>query len=165
MQDSVEDPSYEKLLRQLLSTYAVDFVFEEAQALGPTLGERIALEVLGPDRYEDVDPAKSVWESLGIQETWKGYFIGELDIENQVWPHALEQIMAAHDKREQMWLKAIRDRRDFDSGLMICGDHHHFSFSFRLIQESINVRSFSYMPTIHESRILWPKVQKNPRNV
>jgi hypothetical protein len=165
MPESLEDPDYETLLRQLLSTYKVDFIFEEAQALGPTLGEKVAVEKLGPDRYEDVDPAKSAWESLGIVETCKGYFIGEPDLKNQVWPHAVEQIMAAHDKREQMWLQSILDRSDFENALMICGDHHLFSFSFRLIQMSFDVRAFSYMPIIYEGHILLPKIQKTTRNV
>lgn len=160
--DSIKDPDYKQLLGQLLLHSNIDFIFEEAQALGPTLAEQIALEVLGPDRYEDVDPPKSAWGSLGIQETCKGFFIGELDFENQVWPYALEQTVLAHEKREQVWLAAILNRPSFESALMVCGCHHLLSFSFRFLQKNFQVKAFSYMPTIYDGCILRPKVQKTP---
>lgn len=158
--DSIKDPDYKQLLGQLLLHSNIDFIFEEAQALGPTLAEQIALEVLGPDRYEDVDPPKSAWGSLGIQETCKGFFIGELDFENQVWPYALEQTVLAHEKREQVWLAAILNRPSFESALMVCGCH----YLLRLSLAAKELSGEGFLVHAYHLRWLHPKAEgsKNP---
>ena len=37
---NIEDPDYETLVAQLCREYAVDFIFEEASGLGPTIAEK-----------------------------------------------------------------------------------------------------------------------------
>jgi hypothetical protein len=43
---NVHDPMYVALLNKLMVSESVDFIFEEASGLGPTIAEKLALERL-----------------------------------------------------------------------------------------------------------------------
>ena len=55
---NVHDPVYVALLEKLMLSEGVDFIFEEASGLGPTIAEKLALERLPFGHYVDIDPAK-----------------------------------------------------------------------------------------------------------
>ena len=50
---------YVALLNKLMISEGVDFIFEEASGLGPTIAEKLALEQLAFGHYVDIDPARN----------------------------------------------------------------------------------------------------------
>jgi hypothetical protein len=63
----VDDPHFNTLLNMLVAEDGIDFIFEEATALGPTTAEKIA-RTWGTDRYLDVDPPRDERWKFGIPE-------------------------------------------------------------------------------------------------
>src|SRR6201998_2021017 len=55
---NVDDLAYVELLNKLIISEEVDFIFEEASGLGPTIAEKVALEKLAFGHYVDIDPAR-----------------------------------------------------------------------------------------------------------
>jgi hypothetical protein len=143
---NIEDPDYETLVAQLCREYAVDFIFEEASGLGPTIAEKFALATIGPHRYKDIDPSAADRKRLGISaETGKDYRIGKLNFATNQWGFGREELIDAHEIREHFWLPFIREQR-FIKALVICGQAHLLSFAFRLRSDGFNVKAYSYMP-------------------
>jgi hypothetical protein len=143
---NIEDPDYETLVDQLCREYAVDFIFEEASGLGPTIAEKFALANIGLHRYKDIDPSAADRKKLGIPaETGKDYRIGKLNFDTNHWGFAREELIDAHGTREYFWLPFIREQR-FIKALVICGQAHLLSFAFRLKSDGFNMKAYSYMP-------------------
>ena len=63
---NVHDPMYVALLNKLMISEGVDFIFEEASGLGPTIAEKLALEQLAFGHYVDIDPARGERMEYGI---------------------------------------------------------------------------------------------------
>jgi len=137
---NVNDPTYVELLNKLMASEGVDFVFEEASGLGPTIAEKLALEKLPFGHYLDIDPARSERAELGIPlNSSEPNMIGappKVAIGN--W-----QILDTHSKREAVWLKRIQ-RHEFQSALVICGLVHLLSFAFRLQEAKFSVQAINY---------------------
>jgi hypothetical protein len=109
---NIEDPDYETLVAQLWREYAVDFIFEEASGLGPTIAEKFALANIGPHRYKDIDPSAADRKKLGLPpETGKDYRIGKLNFDTNHWGFGREEQIDAHETREHFWLPFIREQR------------------------------------------------------
>jgi hypothetical protein len=143
---NVEDPDYETLVEQLCRTFSVDFIFEEASGLGPTFAEKFALEEIGSNRYKDIDPSVEQRKKLGIApETGKDYRIGKPNLDTNHWGYGREELIDAQEQREFFWLPFVREQ-EFSRALLICGQAHLLSFAFRLKDENLDVRAYSYMP-------------------
>jgi hypothetical protein len=139
---SVEDPSYSKLLKRLISDRSIDFVFEEAAGRRPTTAELIAqTEVSG--HYLDVDPTPEERKFLGIEAA----SIPQEPID--IWDHPhdqhTEQIIEEHCKREKVWLERVGETA-FKKGLLICGIAHGLGFGFKLKDAGYEVTVFEYLP-------------------
>lgn len=50
---NVDDPLYAELLEELVDAQGLDFIFEEATGLGPTIAEKLSQAELGTERYLD----------------------------------------------------------------------------------------------------------------
>jgi hypothetical protein len=48
-EDNVDDPSYRRLVEKLISEELIDYVFEEACGLGPTIASVVAKEKSAPN--------------------------------------------------------------------------------------------------------------------
>jgi hypothetical protein len=143
---NIDDPDYSILIEQLCSTFAIDFIFEEASGLGPTIAEKFALETIGPNRYKDIDPNVEARKKLGIgSHSGKDYRIGRLNFDTNHWGYGREELVDVQEKREYFWLPFIREQ-EFSRALLICGQAHLLSFAFRLKGEDFDVRAYSYMP-------------------
>jgi hypothetical protein len=137
---NVHDPMYVALLNQLMSSENVDFIFEEASGLGPTIAEKLALERLAFGHYVDIDPARADRVEFGIPaSSSEPNMIGAPpSVAFANW-----QILEVHAKREELWLQRIRQRK-FESALVICGLVHLLSFSFRLQSANVSVQAINY---------------------
>jgi hypothetical protein len=137
---NVHDPMYVGLLNQLLVSEGLDFVFEEASGLGPTVAEKLALQELGPGHYLDIDPSRNERAEHGIATSSNDpHMIGtppKVAFAN--W-----QILGVHLKREELWLKRMQ-QREFESALVICGLVHLLSFAFRLQAANFSVQAIDY---------------------
>jgi hypothetical protein len=146
---SVSDPLYETLLKDLVSTTGIDFIFEEATGLGPTTAERLVAKALGPNRYLDIDPPGNKREEFFIptksnEPQMVGNPVDEARFAN--W-----QLLDTHEARERLWLRRIIDSK-FDKALMVCGSAHTLSFAFRLRQSNFQVKAIDYLPPIHKMK-------------
>jgi hypothetical protein len=137
---NLHDPIYVALLNKLMTSEGVDFVFEEASGLGPTLAEKLTLEELGFGRYLDIDPARGEGAEFGISvSSSEPNMIGsppKVGFAN--W-----QLLEVHAKREELWMKRMQ-QREFESALVICGLVHLLSFSFRLQTAKFSVQAIDY---------------------
>jgi hypothetical protein len=137
---NMHDPMYEALLRKLLASEGVDFIFEEASGLGPTIAEKLAREELGSDHYLDIDPARAERAEFAIPaNSHEPHMIGtppKVAFAN--W-----QILDVHAKRENLWIKRIKQHH-FESALMICGLVHLLSLGFRLQEANFSVQAIDY---------------------
>jgi hypothetical protein len=146
---SMNDPMYEALLKQLMSAERIDFVFEEATGMGPTIAEKLSLEKLGPGRYLDVDPGREERSQFGIaSDSNDSYMIGSPP---QV-AFASWQFLDVHIRREEFWVRQL-ESREFHNGLMVCGLAHVLSFAFRLHAANFSVKALEYA-NWHRSRVL-----------
>jgi hypothetical protein len=137
---NVHDPMYVALLRKLMESEGVDFIFEEASGLGPTLAENLALERLGFLRYLDIDPARGDRADFGIPgNSSEPHMIGE----PPTVAFANWQVLDVHAKREELWIQRIQQHK-FESALVICGLVHLLSFAFRLQSAKFSVQAINY---------------------
>jgi hypothetical protein len=137
---NVHDPMYVTLLEKLMISERVDFIFEEASGLGPTIAEKLALEKLAFGHYVDIDPARNERGDFGIPtNSSEPNMIGSPpSVAFANW-----QILDVHAKREELWLQRIQQRK-FESALVICGLVHLLSFSFRLQTAKFSVQAINY---------------------
>lgn len=137
---NLNDPTYVELLNKLMVSEGVDFIFEEASGLGPTIAEKLALEKLPFGHYLDIDPARGERAAFGIlPNSSEPNMIGappQVAIGN--W-----QILEVHVRREELWLKRIH-QHEFQSALVICGLVHLLSFAFRLQEAKFSVQAINY---------------------
>jgi hypothetical protein len=137
---NLHDPMYLTLLRDLIATERVEFIFEEASGFGPTIAEKLALQELGPGRYQDIDPANANRLNLGIPpNSNEPHIIGSPP--KVAFAHW--QILEVHAKREILWMKRVQQHK-FESALVICGLVHLLSFAFRLQSEQFSVQAIDY---------------------
>jgi len=137
---NLHDPIYAALLSKLMISEGVDFIFEEASGLGPTIAEKLALQELGFGRYLDVDPARGDRPEFGIPaNSSEPNMIGE----PPTAAFANWQILSVHAKREELWAKRMQ-QHDFQSALVICGLVHLLSFAFRLQDAKFSVQAINY---------------------
>jgi hypothetical protein len=137
---NVHDPMYGALLEKLMISEGVDFIFEEASGLGPTIAEKLALERLAFGHYVDIDPAKNERVDFGIPaNSTESLMIGSPTSA----AFANWQILDVHAKREELWLQRMR-QRNFESALVICGLVHLLSFSQRLQNAQFSVQAINY---------------------
>jgi hypothetical protein len=137
---NVHDPMYVALLEKLMISERVDFIFEEASGLGPTIAEKLALERLAFGHYVDIDPARNERMDFGIPaNSSEPHMIGAPpSVAFANW-----QILDVHTKREELWLQRMQQRK-FASALVICGLVHLLSFSFRLQSAKFSVQAINY---------------------
>jgi hypothetical protein len=137
---NVHDPMYVELLNKLVASEGVDFIFEEASGLGPTIAEKLALEKLAFGHYVDMDPAKGDRSDFGIPiASSEPNMIGSPpSVAFANW-----QILEAHAKREKIWLQRIQQHK-FQSALAIVGLVHLLSFAFRLQAANFSVQAINY---------------------
>jgi hypothetical protein len=137
---NVHDPMYVALLNQLMISEGVDFIFEEASGLGPTLAEKLALETLAFGHYVDIDPTRSERPDYGIPpNSSEPNMIGT----PPTVAFANWQILDVHKKREELWLERVQQHK-FESALVIVGLVHLLSFSFRLQTAKFSVQAINY---------------------
>jgi len=138
------DPFYPMLLEQLIGDEGVDFVFEEASGLGPTIAEKLSLDKLGSGRYWDVDPSADERKTLGIPtKSNEPFMLGTP-------PNATFadwQFPDVHARREGVWIQRMSGK-EFKKALFICGIAHGLSFSFRLQSSNFTVKSVTYTKAI-----------------
>jgi hypothetical protein len=137
---NLHDPMYLTLLRDLIATERVEFIFEEASGFGPTIAEKLSLQELGSGRYLDIDPANADRLNLGIPpNSNEPHIIGSPP--KVAFAHW--QILEVHAKREILWMKRVQQHK-FESALVICGLVHLLSFAFRLQSEQFSVQAIDY---------------------
>lgn len=137
---NVHDPMYVGLLEKLMRDEGVDFIFEEASGLGPTIAEKLALERLAFGHYVDIDPARGERAEFGIPaNSSEPLMIGA----PPGAAYAQWQILDAHAKREELWLRRMQQRK-FESALVICGLVHLLSFAQRLQHAHYSVQAINY---------------------
>ena len=137
---NVHDPMYVELLKKLVASERVDFIFEEASGLGPTIAEKLALETMPFGHYVDIDPGRSERPDFGIPaNSSEPYMIGA----PPTVAFANWQVLDVHAKREELWLARMKQRK-FESALVICGLVHLLSFAFRLRAANFSVQAINY---------------------
>jgi hypothetical protein len=137
---NLHDPMYVALLNKLMVSESVDFIFEEASGLGPTIAEKLALERLAFGHYVDIDPARGERADFGIPtNSSEPNMIGA----PPTVAFANWQILEAHAKREELWVQRIEQHK-FESALVICGLVHLLSFAFRLQNSKFSVQAINY---------------------
>jgi hypothetical protein len=146
----VDDPHFRKLLGMLVAEDGIDFIFEEATALGPTTAEKLAL-TWGPDRYLDVDPPRDERLKFGIPENTNEPIPLGSPFESPPIAVSADRIFhEAHAKREEVWLQQIT-KQDFKKALMICGQNHALSFAFRLRGANFEVKTITCAPVLRQA--------------
>jgi hypothetical protein len=137
---NVHDPMYVALLNKLIVSEGIDFIFEEASGLGPTIAETIAREELGFGRYLDIDPARAERAQFGIlPNSSEPNMIGS----PPTVAFANWQILDVHARREELWMQRMQEHK-FESALVICGLVHLLSFAFRLQTANFSVQAINY---------------------
>ena len=138
---SIDDPSYRRLVEQLISSYRVEIIFEEASGCGPTEAQKIA--DLAQIRYMDVDPSPDERVRLGMRPKPPSADGIPIDEMGQDW-YSLDDV-EAQDQRENHWLREIKES-DFNCGLLICGYTHGLSLAFRFRAAGFRAESVDYLP-------------------
>jgi hypothetical protein len=141
---SIDDQCYRDLVEQLILVNKLDFVFEEGAGFAPTDPELLAKACPEPIGYMDVDPSKDERAKYGLSgDTGESYLV---DLWQSPPCVARTEHVDKHAAREEFWLERIRGQ-DFTFALMVCGDAHCLSFSFRLRAAGFNVENcINYMP-------------------
>jgi hypothetical protein len=140
----INDPSYQPLLEDLISK-GVNFVFEEAAGLGPTIAQDVTDGLLGKGCYMDVDPSEDERPQFGIAATAGGQRLFEAEFGSPPGKYEFA-IVEEQRKREELWAKLVA-AQPFGSGLAVCGLCHGLSFAFRLESAGITVaESLCYIP-------------------
>jgi hypothetical protein len=143
----IDVPSYSRLVKGLIRN-RVDFVFEEAGGLRPSIAEDLAQAELGPGHYMDVDPPPSERPKLGIEAVTGGFSPNDpfetpepgVPADGCDWSIVEEQV-----KREKVWRERI-EAQPFTKGLMVCGLAHSLSFAFGLLSAGMSVENYNYAP-------------------
>lgn len=137
---NVHDPMYVALLNKLMVSENVDFIFEEASGLGPTIAEKLALEQLAFGHYVDIDPARAERLDYGIPaNSSEPNMIGvPPSVAFANW-----QILDVHARREDLWLQRMKQHK-FESALVIVGLVHLLSFAFRLQAAGFSAQAINY---------------------
>ena len=137
---NVYDPMYVALLKKLMASEGVDFIFEEASGLGPTIAENLALEVLPFGHYVDIDPARNDRPAFGIPaNSNEPNMIGTPpSVVFANW-----QILDVHARREELWLQRMKQHK-FESALVIVGLVHLLSFAFRVQAAGFSAQAINY---------------------
>jgi hypothetical protein len=137
------------LLKDLVPTIGIDFLFEEATGLGPTTAERLVAKTLGPYRDLEIDSPGSKREE---------FFIPTKSNEPQMVGNPMDearfanwQLLGTHEARESLWLRRIIDSK-FGKALIVSGRVHTLSFAFRRRQSNFQVKAMGYFPPIHEMK-------------
>lgn len=137
---NLHDPMYVTLLKNLIISEGVEFIFEEASGLGPTIAEKLSQQQLGFGRYLDIDPANADRVEFGIpSNSNEPHIIGTPP--KVAFAHW--QILEVHAKREILWMNRIQQRK-FESALVICGLVHLLSLAFRLQTAQFSVQAIDY---------------------
>jgi hypothetical protein len=137
---NVHDPMYVALLNKLLISEGVDFIFEEASGLGPTIAEKLSQQELGFGRYLDMDPARMERAEFGIPaNSSEPHMIGT----PPTVAFANWQVLEVHAKREELWLQRMQEHK-FESALVICGLVHLLSFAFRVQAANFSAQAINY---------------------
>lgn len=144
LSNSVADPDYADLVEQLICSYRIDFIFEEASGLGPTTAQGLA-ESLGPDCYLDIDPHRRDRPRFGIAQNTDSPQLIDPGDPSKAREIARWARLGDHAKREGLWLQRILERQ-FKNGLVICGFFHTLSLAFRLQSGGFETKACSYMP-------------------
>ena len=134
------DPMYVALLNKLMTSEAVDFIFEEASGLGPTIAEKLAREKLAIEHYLDIDPAKGERHEFAIpSNSHEPNMIGTP-------PSGGVRELADSGRARQARnpLDQAHQQHQFESALMICGLVHLLSFAFRLQEAKFSVQAIDY---------------------
>ena len=140
-ESNIDDPSYRKLLENILSWHSVDCVFEEASGCGPTDANTIA--TARTLQYFDVDLHPDERARRGMaQETGSDCIAIDESISADCF---VKEYLGPQEQREDFWLREITTKH-FQSGLMICGFIHTLSFSFKLQTGGFEVESVCYVP-------------------
>jgi len=118
----------------------VDFIFEEASGLGPTIAEKLATGTLAFGHYVDIDPSRTERPEFGNPpNSSEPHMIGDPPkVAFANW-----QVLDVHARRDELWLQRIRQRQ-FQSALVICGLVHLLSFAFRLQAAQYSVQGINY---------------------
>ena len=137
---NVHDPMYVALLNKLILSEGIDFIFEEASGLGPTIAETIARAELGYGRYVDIDPELGERARFGIPpNSSESHMIGV----PPTVAFANWQILDVHARREELWMQRMQEHK-FESALVICGLIHLLSFAFRVQAANFSVQAINY---------------------
>ena len=138
----IEDPDYAKVLKVVVESEKLDFIFEEAAETGSTIAKTLASD-FRLRGYRDVDPGREERRALGIPEetgeSWPVDPVGDCR-ESLHW-----QAVEAHAMREELWARRIVECQ-FASGLLICGISHSLSMAFRLEKLGFTVKVAVYEP-------------------
>ena len=166
----IDDPSYSKLLKDLIAD-GVDFVFEEAAGRGPSTVENLANSILGAEHYLDFDPTSGERGKFGIAaQTGGGYPIDLFQrVEPGVYADTVEfSILAEQQKREKLWAKRVVEQ-PFTKGIAICGLAHGLSFSFELERAGLDVGDArTYIPYhkfCNRAHVKWPAASDPARTL
>lgn len=143
LESNIDDPSYRKLVIKLISDELIDYIFEEACGLGPTIASAVAKEKSIP--YMDIQPSRHELGELDLPTDDGTVFI-PIDDGVADGPHDLywAEFPRRHVIKEQFWVEKIR-RQDFACALLVCGYLHALSLSFRLLAD-FSVSCFCYLP-------------------
>jgi hypothetical protein len=135
----IDDPDYPEVLQQLTSTKHIDFVFEEASELGPTIAAHVGAALGG---YLDIDPGREWRPEFGIaKDTSQSCALDPRHSRESLCWH----LLAEHRKRELLWLQRIENQA-FKRGLFICGIAHMLSVSYRLLERGYETEAVLYEP-------------------
>lgn len=138
---NIDDPSYRRLVEQLISSYRAEIIFEEATGCGPTEAQKIA--GLAQIRYTDIDPSPDERVRLGMRPKPPSADGIPIDERGQDW-YSLDDV-EAQDQRENHWLREIKES-DFNCGLLICGYLHTLSLAFRFQAAGFRAEALGYLP-------------------
>src|SRR5580704_5534156 len=95
--DYLPDQSYSQLIADVIKHGGVDFVFEEARGIEPSIAKNLSVSFLGPGHYLDVDvPLNEREKSDDVKR------IAPEPLFPRRWGYALVQ---EQEQREQDWIK------------------------------------------------------------
>jgi hypothetical protein len=150
---NIHDPAFETLIDAFFEVYGVDYVFEEASELGPTIASKAAASRgVG---YTDVDPHVDNRSKFGLAantgEAFTACIPGATNTPN--WGEVFQEHVTPQADREKHWVKQISSQT-FADGLVICGFLHTLSLANRLHENGIDVTALTYSPDLAALRAL-----------
>lgn len=141
---AIDDQCYRDIVEQLISTFRIDFVFEEAAGRVPTDAELMVKSWPSPIGYMDIDPPEHEREKHGLSAETGSSFVVDLW---QLPPCVAQtEFVDEHAAREEFWCKRISSQ-NFTCALVVCGHAHCLSLSFRLQGDGFKVENcINYIP-------------------